>query len=98
MAKPLRDLVEISGDELARWIRITTPNDRPPVIRVLEMAAEIGAGKARRGNGEANPATTSPRRQADAAVIAAAKTGATRPFEAGEEDAAGRKRPPYSFI
>jgi hypothetical protein len=39
--KPLRDLVGISGGELARWIKITTPNDRPHVIRVLEMAAAI---------------------------------------------------------
>jgi hypothetical protein len=38
---PLRDLVGISGGELARWIKITTPNDRPHVIRVLEMAAGI---------------------------------------------------------
>jgi ParB-like chromosome segregation protein Spo0J len=40
-AKPLRDLVGISGGEFARWIKITTPNDRPHVIRVLEMAAAI---------------------------------------------------------
>ncbi len=40
-AKPLRDLVGISGGELARWIKITTPNDRRHVIRVLEMAAGI---------------------------------------------------------
>jgi ParB-like chromosome segregation protein Spo0J len=40
-AKPLRDLVGISGGEFARWIKITTPNDRPHVIRVLEMAAGI---------------------------------------------------------
>jgi ParB family transcriptional regulator, chromosome partitioning protein len=40
-AKPLRDLVGISGGELARWIKITTPNDRPHIIRVLEMAAGI---------------------------------------------------------
>jgi ParB-like chromosome segregation protein Spo0J len=40
-AKPLRDLVGISGGELARWIKITTPNDRPHVIGVLEMAAGI---------------------------------------------------------
>ena len=38
---PLRDLVGISGGELARWIKITTPNDRPHVIRVLETAASI---------------------------------------------------------
>jgi hypothetical protein len=40
-AKPLRDLVGISGGELARWIKITTPNDRPHVVRVLETAASI---------------------------------------------------------
>jgi hypothetical protein len=40
-AKPLRDLVGISGGELARWIKITTPNDRRHVIRVLETAASI---------------------------------------------------------
>jgi hypothetical protein len=40
-ASPLRDLVGISGGELARWIKITTPNDRPHVIRVLEMTAGI---------------------------------------------------------
>jgi len=40
-AKPLRNLVGISGGELVRWIKITTPNDRPHVIRVLEMAAAI---------------------------------------------------------
>jgi ParB-like chromosome segregation protein Spo0J len=40
-ARPLRDLVGLSGGELARWIKITTPNDRPHVIRVLEMAAGI---------------------------------------------------------
>jgi ParB-like chromosome segregation protein Spo0J len=38
---PLRDLVGISGRELARWIKITTSNDRPHVIRVLETAASI---------------------------------------------------------
>jgi ParB-like chromosome segregation protein Spo0J len=40
-AKPLRDLVGISGGELARWVKLSTPNDRPHVIRVLEMAAAI---------------------------------------------------------
>jgi ParB-like nuclease domain len=40
-ATPLRDLVGISGGEFARWIKITTPNDRPHVIRVLEMAVGI---------------------------------------------------------
>jgi ParB-like chromosome segregation protein Spo0J len=40
-AKPLRDLVGVSGWELASWIKFTTPNDRPHVINVLEMAAGI---------------------------------------------------------
>jgi ParB family transcriptional regulator, chromosome partitioning protein len=40
-ARPLRNLEGISGGELARWIKITTPNDRPHVIRVLEQAAAI---------------------------------------------------------
>jgi ParB-like chromosome segregation protein Spo0J len=40
-APPLRNLVNISGGELARWIKITTPNNRTHVIRVLEMAAAI---------------------------------------------------------
>ena len=39
--RPLKNLENISGGELARWIKITTPNDRPHVIRVLEMAAAI---------------------------------------------------------
>jgi ParB-like chromosome segregation protein Spo0J len=39
--KPLRDLVGISGGELARWVKITTPNDRPHVIRILRTAADI---------------------------------------------------------
>ncbi len=41
IARPLRDLINISGGELARWIKITTPNDRPHVVRVLRMAADI---------------------------------------------------------
>jgi ParB-like chromosome segregation protein Spo0J len=40
-AKPLRDLLGISGGELARWIKVTTPNDRSHVVRVLETAASI---------------------------------------------------------
>jgi hypothetical protein len=47
-AKPLRDLVGISGGELARWVKVTTPNDRPHVIRVLEMAAAILGDELRR--------------------------------------------------
>ena len=33
--------MNISAGELARWIKITTPNDRMHVIRVLEMSAAI---------------------------------------------------------
>jgi ParB-like chromosome segregation protein Spo0J len=40
-AKPLRNLVGISGGELARWVRLTTPHDRMHVVHVLEMAAAI---------------------------------------------------------
>lgn len=40
-ARPLRDLTNISGGEFARWIKVTTPNDRPHVIQVLETAAVI---------------------------------------------------------
>jgi hypothetical protein len=39
--RPLRNLEGISGGELARWIKITTPNDRSHVVRVLEQAAAI---------------------------------------------------------
>jgi ParB-like chromosome segregation protein Spo0J len=41
IARPLRDLTNLSAGEFARWIKLTTPNDRPHVIRVLEMAASI---------------------------------------------------------
>jgi ParB-like chromosome segregation protein Spo0J len=40
-ARPLRNLVGISGSELARWIKITTPNDRPRAVRLLRMAADL---------------------------------------------------------
>jgi ParB-like chromosome segregation protein Spo0J len=40
-AKPLLNLENISAGELARWVKITTPNDRRHVIRVLEEAAGI---------------------------------------------------------
>ena len=45
-AKPLRNLENIAAGELARWIKQTTPNDRPHVVRML-----------RRGRG--HPARTS---------------------------------------
>jgi ParB-like chromosome segregation protein Spo0J len=38
---PLRNLENISGGELARWIKITTPNDRPRAVRLLRMAADL---------------------------------------------------------
>jgi ParB-like chromosome segregation protein Spo0J len=38
---PLRNLENISSGELARWIKITTPNDRPRVVRLLRMAADL---------------------------------------------------------
>ncbi len=44
-AKPLRNLENISGGEFARWIKITTPKDRPHVIRVLETAAALLRGE-----------------------------------------------------
>jgi ParB-like chromosome segregation protein Spo0J len=39
--KALRNLLNISGGELARWIKLTTPNNHTHVIRVLRMAADI---------------------------------------------------------
>jgi ParB-like nuclease domain len=55
-ARPLRDLVGISGGELARWIKITTPNDRLHVIRVLEMAAGILRDELEESAGNGSPA------------------------------------------
>jgi ParB-like chromosome segregation protein Spo0J len=40
-ARPLRNLENIAAGELARWVKMTTPNDRPHVIRLLETAAAI---------------------------------------------------------
>ena len=40
-ARPLRNLENISAGELARWVKMTTPNDRRHVIRVLEEAAAL---------------------------------------------------------
>jgi ParB-like chromosome segregation protein Spo0J len=39
--KPLRNLENLAAGELARWIKQTTPADRPHVIRVLRMTADI---------------------------------------------------------
>lgn len=40
-AKPLRNLENIDAGSFARWVKLTTPNDRPHVIAVLERAAAI---------------------------------------------------------
>lgn len=40
-ANPLRNLINISGGELARWVKATTPHDRMHAVRVLRMAAAI---------------------------------------------------------
>jgi hypothetical protein len=50
IARPLRDLTNLSAGELARWIKITTPNDRPHVIRVLETAANSSLPSRLRGS------------------------------------------------
>ena len=41
IARPLRDLTNLSAGEFARWIKITTPNDRPHVITMLRRTADI---------------------------------------------------------
>lgn len=41
IAGPLRNLVNCSAGEFARWIKLTTPNDRPHVVRMLRMTADI---------------------------------------------------------
>jgi hypothetical protein len=40
-AKPLRNLENIAAGELARWIKLTTPNSRRHVIRLLKECAAI---------------------------------------------------------
>ena len=50
-AKPLRNLENIAAGELARWIKITTPNDRPHVIRMMEEAAAILRHELENGGG-----------------------------------------------
>jgi ParB-like chromosome segregation protein Spo0J len=40
-AHPLRNLEYLAAGELARWIKQTTPNDRPHVIRMLRECAAI---------------------------------------------------------
>jgi hypothetical protein len=40
-ARPLRSLDNLAGGEFARWIKITTPNNRTRVVRMLRMAADI---------------------------------------------------------
>jgi ParB-like chromosome segregation protein Spo0J len=49
--RPLRNLENLAASELARWIKLTTPNDRTRVIRMLRECAallddELQAGKA----------------------------------------------------
>jgi ParB family transcriptional regulator, chromosome partitioning protein len=49
--KPLRNLENLAAGEFARWIKLTTPNDRTRVIRMLRECAallddELLAGKA----------------------------------------------------
>jgi ParB-like chromosome segregation protein Spo0J len=39
--RPLRNLENIAAGEFARWIKLTTPNDRPHVIRMLKACADI---------------------------------------------------------
>jgi hypothetical protein len=53
-AKPLRNLEYLAAGELAKWIKITTPADRPRVIRMLRECAailedELAKGKQARG-------------------------------------------------
>jgi ParB-like chromosome segregation protein Spo0J len=45
----LRNLENIAAGEFARWIKDTTPNDRPHAIRVLRMAADILEGELQAG-------------------------------------------------
>ena len=40
-ARPLRNLENLSGGELARWVKVTTPDNMTHRIRVLRMAADI---------------------------------------------------------
>lgn len=40
-ARPLHSLENVSAGEFARWIKITTPDNRSRIIRLLEMAASI---------------------------------------------------------
>ena len=40
-AKPLRDLEYLAAGEFARWIKITTPNNRLHVIRMIRQCADI---------------------------------------------------------
>ena len=39
--KPLRNLECLSAGEFARWIKLTTPNDRTRVIRMLVQCAVV---------------------------------------------------------
>jgi hypothetical protein len=50
-AHPLRNLEYLAAGELARWIKITTPNDRLRVIRMLRECAGILEAEMERANG-----------------------------------------------
>jgi ParB-like chromosome segregation protein Spo0J len=39
--RPLRNLENLAAGEFARWIKLTTPNDRTRVIRMLRACADI---------------------------------------------------------
>jgi hypothetical protein len=45
--KSLRNLENLAAGELARWIKLTTPNDRTRVIRMLRECAANPAGMAK---------------------------------------------------
>ena len=60
-AKPLRNLINISAGEFARWIKITTPKDRPHVIRLLGDAAAILRDEYETGNAVSSSCSESER-------------------------------------
>jgi hypothetical protein len=47
--KPLRNLEYLAAGELARWIKLTTPNDRTRVIRMLRQCAALLEDELQRG-------------------------------------------------
>jgi hypothetical protein len=50
-SRPLRNLEYLAAGELARWIKITTPDDRPRVIRMLRECAAILEAEIERADG-----------------------------------------------